>query len=105
MHYGLSPLDTDCVALPLAIPLGSIFKFSPESGSYGKLTLTRLPSEFLTHCNLHPCWKNRENTKQQGTVLPFFFYSEMKIKETNSKIKKMIKQNSPGLGIRITSVH
>ena len=70
LYAGLSPLDIDCVSLPLDVPLGSIFKFSLKSGSYGKLTLASLPSEFLTHCNLYPCWKTRANTKQQGTVLP-----------------------------------
>ena len=42
----------------------SVFKFSPESGSCGKLTLTSLPFEFLTHSNMHPYWKNRATTKR-----------------------------------------
>ena len=46
--------------------------FNSELDSCRILTLINLPSEFLTHYNMHPYWKNRATTKRDKgkTILP-----------------------------------
>ena len=101
--YELGSLSTgySMCCSPSRCSIWSKFRLDSEYAPCGILILTNFPSKFLTHCNMHPCWKNRANTKQQRTILLFFFKLRNELKKTDSK---MIKENSPKLVMRITSV-
>ena len=84
--------------------------FNSELGSYRILTLINFPYGFLIYWNMHSCSKNRatpDNKKQsylKFLVSFFFFFSKMKQKNESKILKRMIKENSPELVMRIISV-